>query len=75
MSGNKPGGKQGSSKNAKKPWENGRKQWPSGQRQDGNKCVPTLRFGGNNFHVFRDALLTECLTKYGDMGLLIEKGT
>ena len=75
MSGSKQAGKGVSTKNAKKPWENGKKQWSLGQSQDGKKPVPTLRFGGNNFHVFKEALSTECLTRYGDLGMLIEKGT
>ena len=74
MSGSKPTEKEDPVKNSQKPWENGRKQW-TGQSQGGKKPVPTLRFGGNNFHVFKEALSTECLTKYGDLGMLIEKGT
>ena len=73
MSGSKPAGKKDSTKNSKKPWDNGKKQWYIEQSQGGKKPVPTLRFGGNNFHVFKDALSTECLTKYGDLGMLIEK--
>jgi hypothetical protein len=75
MIGSKPGGKQDLTKNGKKPWEIGKKQWPTGQSRDGRKSVPTMRFGGNNFHLFREALSTECMTKYGDLGMLIEKGT
>ena len=73
MSGSKQAGKEDPTKNAKKPWENGKKQLPSGNSQDGKKSVPTLQFGGNNFHLFREALSTECLTKYGDLGMLIER--
>ena len=38
------------------------------------KGVPMLRYRQSNFHVFKDALSTECHTKYGSLGKLIEMG-
>ena len=63
-------GKQG----AKKPWEDrGKKTWiPRTTPKDTLKGEPMLRYGQSNFHVFKDALSTECLTKYGNLGKLIE---
>ena len=59
---------------AKKPWENGwKKQW-NPKPKDEKKGVPTLKYGHGDFHVFKEALSTECLTKYGNMGTLIELG-
>ena len=34
-----------------------------------------LRYGQPNFHEFKEALSTECLTKYGNLGKLVEKGS
>ena len=33
-----------------------------------------LKYGHGNFHVFKEALSTECLMKYGNVGKLIELG-
>ena len=33
-----------------------------------------VKYGHGDFHVFKEALSTECLTKYGNMGKLIELG-
>ena len=55
---------------AKKPWEDGgKKTWMPRMTP---KRVPMLRYGQTNFHVFKDALSTECLAKYGNLVKLIE---
>ena len=60
----------------KKPWENGGKKWPPRTTpSNAPKAVPMLRYGQSNFHVFKEALSTECLTKFGNLGKLVEMGT
>ena len=72
MGESKRDGKQG----AKKPWEDGgKKTWPPRSTQsNAPKAVPMLRYGQPNFHVFKEALSMECLTKYGNLGKLVEMG-
>ena len=63
-------------KNAGKPQAGGGKQqqWQRSGATVESRRVPILRFGQGNFHVFREALSSECLLKYGDAGRLIKLG-
>ena len=66
---------EGNKQGAKKPWENGgRKSWNPSKPKDEKRRVPMLKYGQGNFHVFMEELSTECLTKYGNVGKLIELG-
>ena len=47
-------------------------QWTPGKQGSEKSGVPKLKYGSGNFHVFKEALSTECLVKYGNMGRLIE---
>ena len=50
-------------------------QWqPSKVKEEKKNGVPKLNYGHGDFHVFKQALSTECLTKYGNVGKLIELG-
>jgi hypothetical protein len=56
----------------RKPWEaGGKKTWTLRATPKG---VPMLRYRQTNFNVFKDALSTECLMKYCNLGKLIELG-
>ena len=72
MGESKSGGKQV----AKKPQDGGGKSWPPRTTPSSvPKGVPMLRYGQPNFHIFKEALSTECLTKYGNLGKLVELGS
>ena len=62
---------------ARKPWKNGgKKTWPPRTTpSNAPKGVLTLRFWQPNFHVYTEALSMECLTKFGNLGKLVEMGT
>jgi hypothetical protein len=62
------------SKNAGKPQAAGGKQWQRSGAVVESRRVPILQYGQGNFHVFREALSSECLLKYGDAGRLIKLG-
>ena len=48
--------------------------WNPSKPKDEKKRVLMLKYGQGNFHVFMEELSTECLTKYGNVGKLIELG-
>ena len=50
-------------------------QWNLSRVKDEKKNgVPKPKYGHGDFHVFKQALSTECLTKYGNVGKLIKLG-
>ena len=66
--------KKGGNKQAGKPQAVAGRQWHRPGPKDESKKVPILRYGQGNFHVFKEALSSECLLKYGDAGRLIMLG-
>jgi hypothetical protein len=59
-------------KSNRKPWENGGGKRFQPRQQNEPKAVPMLIYGRDNFHAFREAMSTECLTKFGNVGKLVE---
>jgi hypothetical protein len=50
-------------------------QWnPSKPKDDKKNGIPKLKYGRGDFHVFKEALSTEYLMKYGNVGKLLELG-
>ena len=47
-------------------------QWTPGKQRDEKSGIPKLKYGSGNFHVFKEALSTEYLVMFGNMGRLIE---
>ena len=61
----------GKKQDAKKMQQQRYPNKPKDNKQNG---VLKLKYGHGDFHLFKEALSTECLTKYGNVGKLIELG-
>ena len=65
---NQDGPKKQDAKNTQQQWN------PSRVKEEKKNGVPKLKYGHGDFHVFKQALSAECLTKYRKVGKLIKLG-
>ena len=59
-------------KGERRQWDNGKKHRPRQPTEP--RTVPMLVFGRDNFHLLKEALSTECLSKFWNLGKMIELG-